>query len=230
MSKILPFFKNTATLILLVMLGGCQEKDDIVQEDNHQASQIHKDKIEEYWNHLKIGAGTEQSSQIDALSEAADISSLKIYDLRTTEKLLVADAKSLDGMHGTIKIIFYLNENKIVRSNIVTFNDRSTGTNYNKVILSVLNADKKDFNYSGEITFWSLSKIKMLYSKYDQGNITENITLSASRNSSSTNKAQGSCTEYWWVTRSGGEIINQVLLFIICDCSGAVRGCTSRWP
>lgn len=149
-----------------------------------------------------------------------DLNSLRIYDLRTTEKLLIADANSLEGLDGIVKIIFYLNENKVVRSNIVTLKTSETAKNFNKVIQSILNAEKKDFSYSGEVTFFSLSKIKMLYSKYDKGNLIENITLSATRNNSKTGKTQANCIEYWWITRYGGEIISQVYLFTLCDCSG----------
>jgi hypothetical protein len=117
-----------------------------------------------------------------------------------------------------------LNEDKVVRSNIVTLKTSQANIDVNRAILSVLNADKKGFSYSGEITFLSLSKTKLLYNKYNQGEIIENETLGVTRKNSRTNKTQGNCTEYWWVTRYGGEIISQVYLFTICDCSGGGSG------
>lgn len=218
------FFAKSAVLILVLFLFNCQDRDDILLEDNHEATQIHKEKIRDYWSQLKNGSSTEQFSEIDELAQVTDVSNLKIYDLRTTEKLLIADIGFLEGLEGIVKIIFYLNENKVVRSNLVTLKSDKFDSNYNKVILSILNADKKDFNYSGEVTFLSLSKIKIRYNKYDQGKLIENVTLSAARNNSSTSKTQASCVEYWWVTRYGDEIISQVLLFIICDCSGGGGG------
>lgn len=218
------FLTNAALLILLLFLSNCQDRDDLLQENNHTAPAIYKDKIGDYWNQLKIGSSTGQLSTIEELSTAIDINSLKIYDLRTTERLLIADAKSLTGLDGITKIIFYLNEDKVVRSNIVTLKTSQANIDVNRAILSVLNADKKGFNYSGEITFLSLSKTKLLYSKYNQGEIIENETLGATRKNSRTNKTQGSCTEYWWVTRYGGEIISQVHLFTVCDCSGGGSG------
>lgn len=215
---------KVTVLILVLFLSNCQEREDPIEENNHTASEIHKVKVNDYWNQLKLNSNEEQSSIIEELSTAIDINSLKIYDLRTTEKLLIADAKSLQGLEGIVKIIFYLNENKIVRSNIVTLKGNQTNSNYDNVISSVLNADKKDFSYSGEITFLSLSKTKLLYNKYDQGIIIENTTLSPTRKGQRTGKIQASCVEYWYITRYGGEIISQVLLFIICDCSGGGGG------
>ncbi|MFZ0596100.1 MAG: hypothetical protein WAM46_03895, partial [Flavobacterium sp.] len=195
-------------------MSNCQEREDPIEENNHTASEIHKVKVNDYWNQLKLNSNEEQLSIIEELSTAIDINSLKIYDLRTTEKLLIADAKSLQGLDGIVKIIFYLNENKIVRSTIVTLKGNQANSNYDNVIHSVLNADKKDFNYSGEITFFSLSKTKLLYNKYDLGKIIENATLSPTRKGQRTGKTQGSCVEYWYITRYGGQIISQVLLFI----------------
>ncbi|TDW46619.1 hypothetical protein EV144_106293 [Flavobacterium sp. 270] len=217
-------FTNAAVLILVIFLSNCQDRDDALQEIDYTAPAIYKQKVDDYWNELKLGLRPEQLSKIEELSTEIDINSLKIYNLRTTEKLLIANVNYLQGLDGVIKIIFYVNENKIVRSNIVTLKANDANSNYDKVIVSILNADNKDFSYSGEITFMSLSKIKLLYSKYNQGRITDNITLSPARNGSKTNKTQGSCTEYWWITRSGGEIISRVLLFVICDCSGGGGG------
>ncbi|OXG00005.1 hypothetical protein [Flavobacterium araucananum] len=211
-------------LILVLFLSNCQEREDPIQENNHTASEIHKVKVNDYWNQLKLNSNEEQLSIIEELSTAIDINSLKIYDLRTTEKLLIADAKSLQGLDGITKVIFYLNENKIVRSNIVTLKTNETNRNYDNVISAVLNADKIGFNYSGEITFLSLSKTKLLYNKYDQGKIIENATLSPTRKGQRTGKTQASCVEYWYIIRYGGEIISQVLLFTICDCSGGGGG------
>jgi hypothetical protein len=87
------FLTNAALLILLLFLSNCQDRDDLLQENNHTAPAIYKDKIGDYWNQLKIGSSTGQLSTIEELSTAIDINSLKIYDLRTTERLLIADAK-----------------------------------------------------------------------------------------------------------------------------------------
>jgi hypothetical protein len=214
------YLTNGLALILVLFLSNCQVEEDTLQGNNQTASVIYKAKIEDYWGQLKTGSTKEQLSKIEELSTAIDINSLKIYDLRTTEKLVIANVKSLQGLDGIIKIIFYLNENKVVRSNIVTLKTNEANSDYNKVIQSVLNADKKGFNYTGEITFLSLSKTKLLFDKFNQGDLVENKTLSSSRNRKKFSKTQGNCTEYWWVTKYGNEIISQVYLFTVCDCSG----------
>ncbi|PWA11559.1 hypothetical protein [Flavobacterium laiguense] len=214
------YLTNGLALILVFFLSNCQVEEDTLQGNNKAVSEIYKVKIEDYWGQLKTGSSKEQLAKIEELSTAIDINSLKIYDLRTTEKLVIANAKSLQGLDGIIKIIFYINENKVVRSNIVTLKTNEANSDYDKVIQSVLNADKNGFNYTGEITFLSLSKTKLLYDKFNQGNLIENKTLSSARNRKKFSKTQGNCTEYWWVTKYGNEIISQVYMFTVCDCSG----------
>ncbi|MBF4471631.1 hypothetical protein, partial [Flavobacterium sp. HJJ] len=131
----------------ILILSSC-EKDDLTQVNDGESPTsaiIYKSKIEDYWGKLKKGSSNESISKIEELSTAADLNSLKIYDLRTTEKLVIADVKSLQGLDGIIKIIFYLNGDKMVRSNIVTLKTNETNIDYNKIIQSVVNADKKGF-------------------------------------------------------------------------------------
>jgi hypothetical protein len=218
------YLTNGLALILVLFLSNCQVEEDTLQENNQTASVIYKAKIDDYWGKLKKGANNEQVSKIEELSTAIDINSLKIYDLRTTEKLVIADVKSLNGLDGIIKVIFYLNGEKMVRSNIVTLKTNETNSDHNKIIQSVVNADKKGFNYTGEITFLSLSKTKLLYDKFTQGNLIENATLSVAPNNKKSGKTQGSCTHYWWVTRYGDEIISEIYMFSVCDCSGGGGG------
>ncbi|WP_196216476.1 hypothetical protein [Flavobacterium sp. LC2016-01] len=218
------FLTNLTLFLLVLFLSNCEDKDDVLHEDNHAAPAIYKDKINDYWNQLKSSNSLGELSKIEELSTAIDTSSLEIFDLRTTEKLLIADAKPLEGLSGITKIIFYLNEDKVVRSSIVMLKTNISNTNHNKVIQSILNADKKSLNYSGEVTFLSLSKIKMLYNKYEQGTLIENATLNGMHKDKMAGKTQGSCVEYWWITRMGGEIVSRVYLFTICDCSGGGSG------
>jgi hypothetical protein len=70
----------------------------------------------------------------------------------------------------------------------------------------------------------SLSKTKLLYDKFTQGNLIENATLSVAPNNKKSGKTQGSCTHYWWVTRYGDEIISEIYMFSVCDCSGGGGG------
>jgi hypothetical protein len=125
------YLTNGLALILVLFLSNCQVEEDTLQENNQTASVIYKAKIDDYWGKLKKGANNEQVSKIEELSTAIDINSLKIYDLRTTEKLVIADVKSLNGLDGIIKVIFYLNGEKMVRSNIVTLKTNETNSDHN---------------------------------------------------------------------------------------------------
>jgi hypothetical protein len=216
------YLTNGLLLILLLFLSNCQEEEKAAtsQENNQATVLMYKGKIEDYWGKLIKDSSDELISKIEELSTATDLNSLKIYDLRTTEKLVIADVKSLNGLDGIIKIIFYLNEDKLVRSSIVTLKTNETNIDYNKVIQSVVNADKKDFNYTGEIAFLSLTKTKLLYDKFNQGNLIENANLSAGTKSKKTSKTQANCTDYFWVTKYGDVIISEIYMFSVCDCSG----------
>ncbi|MFH7018148.1 hypothetical protein [Flavobacterium sp. FlaQc-47] len=75
------FLKNYLTkatvLILVLFLSNCQEREDPIDENNHTASEIHKVKVNDYWNQLKLNSNEEQLSIIEELSAAIDINSLK---------------------------------------------------------------------------------------------------------------------------------------------------------
>tara|TARA_R110002124_G_scaffold244018_2_gene409122 strand:+ start:482 stop:652 length:171 start_codon:yes stop_codon:yes gene_type:complete len=55
-----------------------------------------------------------------------------MYDLKSTEKLIVADLKSLTDFENSdkTKAIFFVYDNKITKSNIVTFHNRVPFVNY----------------------------------------------------------------------------------------------------
>lgn len=58
------FLSNVIVLILVLFLSNCQDRDDIIKEDNHFASKIYKDKVDDYWNLLKKDSDGEQLSKL----------------------------------------------------------------------------------------------------------------------------------------------------------------------
>ncbi|MCU0418795.1 MAG: hypothetical protein MUC38_03985 [Cyclobacteriaceae bacterium] len=89
--------------------------------------------------------------------EAIDFKSARVYDLRTTEKAIIAEVMPLTGFteYAKVKVVFFLNQNEIVRSNIVAFDSGPNFGEYDEVILSVLDMRSQTAPYSGRISFFS---------------------------------------------------------------------------
>jgi hypothetical protein len=140
-------------------LSNCQVEEDTVREEN-QINAIYKDETARYLEELKLNATKKQLNKIEELSAAIDMNTLKIYDLKSTQKVLIVDVKSLNGVETSnkIKTLFFLIENKIIRSRIVTFSDKIPLNDYNKMILSILDNNKDKNQYSGRIVLQYISK------------------------------------------------------------------------
>ena len=189
------------------------EKEDEIQTDTISTSIYNKD-ISNYLNLLKTQSNKKNSLKIEALVNAIDLNSVKIYTLKTTEKLLVADLKSLKGFEisDKTKAIFFVYENEITRSNIVTFNVKVPFDNLDKVILSVLDMKKNKDNYTGKISFYDMHQNISLSNEFENGKLTFNGMARRKTTRNITGKAAG-CIDWYWVTGS-----SYTYLYTTCDC------------
>ncbi|MFE3869586.1 hypothetical protein ACFX5E_16105, partial [Flavobacterium sp. LS2P90] len=80
-------------IFIPLLVSKCQQDDEVYDQQN-QIPRIYKKAVLIYLNDFKINASKEQISTIDQITVAIDTTSLKKYDLRTTEKLLVADLRT----------------------------------------------------------------------------------------------------------------------------------------
>ncbi|SHH21176.1 hypothetical protein SAMN05444372_1255, partial [Flavobacterium micromati] len=188
------------------------EKEDSIATDSISTSIYNKD-ISNYLNLLKTQSNKENSLKIEALVNAIDLNSVKIYNLKSTEKLVVVDLKSLKGFEisDKTKAIFFVYENKITRSNIVTFNVKVPFDNLDKVILSVLDMKKNKDNHTGKISFYNMHQIISLSNEFENGKLTFNGMARRKTTINITGKSAG-CIDWYWVTNS-----SSTYLYTTCD-------------
>ena len=206
------------TYFLGIFLFSSCEKEDEIATDSISISIYNKD-ISNYLNLLKTQSNKENSLKIEALVNAIDLLSVKIYTLKTTEKLLVADLKSLKGFETSnkTKAIFFVYENKITHSNIVTFNVKVPFDNLDKVMLSVLDMKKNKDNYTGKISFYNMYQNISLSNEFENGKLTFNGIARRKITKSIIGKSAG-CIDWYWVTNSSYEY-----LYTTCDPCEAYR-------
>ena len=223
------------------MLSNCQVEEDVVREED-QINAIYKDETARYLEELKLNATKKQLNKIEELSAAIDMNTLKIYDLKSTQKVLIVDVKSLNGVENSnkIKTLFFLIENKIIRSRIVTFSDKTSfnDKDYNKMILSILDHNKDKNQYSGLVSFYSPYQNKLLTDQFESGILTENGTLSLKSTKNKMGKTNG-CTDWYWVTYYSNGTQTSQYVYTTCtpceemaykttnDCGGGSGGGSS---
>ncbi|SDH91012.1 hypothetical protein SAMN04488062_11765 [Flavobacterium omnivorum] len=142
--------------IVTVTLSNCQAGEDFF-EDNDPVSIAYKEEIKRYPIELKLSTNKKKLDKVEDLSNAINPNSLKIYDLNSTQKVLIVDVSNLNGLETSFvtKAIFFLNKNKIIRSRLVTINDADTVMDKNELILSVLNTAKDKKQYNGIVSFYN---------------------------------------------------------------------------
>ena len=136
--------------------SNCQVEEEIVNETNQVALQ-YNEQVLLYLDQLKSKGTKDKSSKINALITQMDSNSLKTFNLNTTQQILIADVLSLPKLEDQtkIKLVFFLYENKIIRSRIMSFSNKNNVTDYNTLVLSVLNATKDKKQYTGTVSFYN---------------------------------------------------------------------------
>jgi hypothetical protein len=175
---------------------------------------------------LKKGSNKDQISKIEDLAALIDVNSLKMYDLKSTEKLIVADLKSLKDFETSdkTKAIFFVYENKITRSNIVTFRNKVPFDNYDKVIRSVFDMKKNKDNYTGKVSFYNPIQNIVLSDEYQNGALTVNGIARRKTAKKITGKSNG-CTAWYWVTTYSDGRQTEDYLYTTCSDGGGAEEC-----
>ena len=181
---------------------------------------IHKEGILKYLKNLR-SIDPDQVQQIDELESKLDFRDVEVYNLKTTERLIIAHVKSLEAFKDAddIRAIFYINQNEIVRSNIVTFHDAATPSNYDDVIISMV--DRREKTYSGKISFHSAFQSLFLFSELENGKLTVNGVALPKVKDSDGGRTEA-CTDWYLVTTtyyaSGATRRTEQYLYTTCDC------------
>ena len=150
--------------------SNCQVEEEIVNETNQVALQ-YNEQVLLYLAQLKSKGTKDKSSKINALIAQLDGNSLKTFNLKTTQQILIADVLPLPKLEDQtkIKLVFFLYENKIIRSRIISFSNKNTVTDYNSLVLSVLNATKDKKQYAGTVSFYTPFQEIVQKNKYENG-------------------------------------------------------------
>lgn len=205
-------------MFLGLTLTNCQLEEEPLKHENQINTLNYKNDILSYLKNLRKKSNKELSAKIEELASSFDHSSLKIYDLKSTQKIIIADVRSLTGLENSdkIKTVFFMIDNKIVRSRIVTFNNKTLFDDYDKVILSILDRNKNQALYSGKISFYSLPQNILLSNEFENGKLTINGILSIKNNKSKTARANG-CIDWYWVTTYQDGSQTSEYLYTTCD-------------
>lgn len=204
--------------ILIGLLHSCYE-DETSNESNQPITTSYNATILSYLASLKSEASKENGAKIEALKEAINLNTIHIYNLKSTEKLLIADISTLKGFesYNATKVIFFILNNSIIRSNIVTIKNKVPFDNVNQVLISIFDRKENKDNYSGKIEFYNLFKNILLSDEFENGKLTVNGVKHRSPNSSLTTKSNG-CVAWYWVTTYFDGTQTKEYMYTTCDC------------
>ena len=197
--------------------SNCQVEEEIVNETNQVALQ-YNEQVLLYLDQLKSKGTKDKSSKINALITQMDSNSLKTFNLNTTQQILIADVLSLPKLEDQtkIKLVFFLYENKIIRSRIMSFSNKNNVTDYNTLVLSVLNATKDKKQYTGTVSFYNPFQEIIQKNKYENGIMIENQVLSITNND--INAKTNGCIEWYWVTTYYSGRQTWDYMYTTCSC------------
>lgn len=227
--KDLSHSKNLFSFLLTIsaiFMASCLNQNDIRQES------IYKREILNYLNQLNtVSSGARTSTKnINDLVSALDFGKVEIYKLRTTEKAIIADLNPMEsfGKTSKLKALFYLNANKVVRSRIVTFDDKVKPNDYDGALLSVLNHDDSNLSYSGKVSFYSPFQHLMFFSVFENGNLTVSGVAHNKKSTQLGGRSTDVCTDWYLVTTyyytDGTMRTTQEYLYSTCDDGGDAGG------
>jgi hypothetical protein len=186
--------------------------------EQNKTTSIYNTAIIDYFNNYKasLNNNKEFTKKISALMQAVDYSSIKQYDLKTTEKLLVVDLKEFNFNPNATnnKLILFVNDNKIARARLVNFESQDTFNQYDALIVSILNMDKTKLNYTGRVNQFSVTQIKEFSNVFADGKLIEN---GAAKNKVlNTTITRGDCIDWYWVTTYSNGSQSEEYLYTTC--------------
>jgi hypothetical protein len=209
--------KITLALLAFQFIGLISCKDELATEP----VSIYKGSIVNFLTEIR-DKNDAYISGIQEVENGIDFKTIKIYDLITTEKLLIGDLGPLNKFPNAdrSKVLFFLNNNEIVRSLIVTFEGAGKNGEYDLAVVSILNMRGSLPNYSGKISFYSIFQKLILFNVYKDGKLNTNGIVrkfQPEKNNGRTN----ACTDWYLVTTyhyvGGSTRTEEFYLGTTCD-------------
>jgi hypothetical protein len=206
------FYTSIFALIILVFQN-CQNQEIGVRQDS-----IYKGEILEYISSYKEAVPNSQISKIIDVAAAIDFKRVEIYKLRTTEKVIMADMKTIEGFKqpNAMKALFFVNQGKIVRSNVVTFNNGTLANEYDQAALAVLNGTTPKAKFSGKVSLFNLLGELVLFNNFNNGAL-DGVGFVRSYNTGKNNGRSGSCTDWYLVSYYPNGNVTREYVFTTCD-------------
>lgn len=208
---------TTIFVLWTILLTSCFDHFEVQPPDS-----IYKEDILSYFEKLKSKISDDiKTQQIEELTQSIDFKKVEIYDLRTTEKAIIADINPLKEFEKTdrLKALFFVNQGEIVRSNIISISSSSRFNNPNKLILSILNMQNDRDNFSGKIAFYSPFQKLLLVNEFDNGKLISNGIARKVDHKNATGRTNG-CIDWYLITTwyySWGTRTTETYLYTTCD-------------
>jgi hypothetical protein len=200
-------------------MSNCQAEEDLIKEQETATTLIYKEQITAFLGTLKLGGDKSQNRKINALLEALDNASIATIDLKSTEKLIIVRTNNLKDLetNDAVRLIFVQYQNKIFRSNIVTFKNSSDFNDYDALLQAIFDRKSNKYNYSGNIKFHNPFHAGLLELNYQQGELMWQGAVRNKNKQKSIQKSNG-CTDWYWVTTYSDGHVKQDYLYTTCSC------------
>ncbi|GCC50950.1 hypothetical protein SanaruYs_11690 [Chryseotalea sanaruensis] len=188
-------FWGISTLFLL-SLTSC------LDESVYEKETVYKEDILNYFDALMVSTKGEFNDEISEFKNSINFRKVETYDLRTTEKIISAEITSLNSFQDAerVKAIFFLNNGKIVRSNIVTFDHEMHFDKHDDIIVSILNMDASTQIYTGRMTVYNAFQKLLMYNIYESGKLVENAMARIDAGANPTSGKTNGCTNWYLIT------------------------------
>ncbi|WP_347752955.1 hypothetical protein [Flavobacterium sp. T-16] len=215
------YLSIVVVVLISIIMSNCQAEEEQTQEKDTATTLIYKEQITAFLGTLKLGGDKSQNAKIDALLQVLESASISTIDLKSTEKLIIVNTSSLKGLetNNAVRLIFVQYQNKIFKSNIVTFNNTVAPTNYDALLQAIFDRKANKLNYTGTIKFHNPYQVGFLELNYQQGEL---LWQGAIRNKTmpKANQKSSGCTDWYWVTTWSDGSRTERYLYTTCDGGG----------
>lgn len=208
-----------AALLISIVMTNCQAEEDLIQEKDTAAAVLYKEQITAFLGTLKPGSDKSQNAKIDDMLQALDNASIATVDLKSTEKLIIVKTNSLKDFetNDAVRLIFVQYQNKIFRSNIVTFKNSSDFNDHDALLKAIFDRKATKYDYSGTIKFHNPYQAAILELNYQQGELMWQGAVRNKNKQKAIQKSNG-CTDWYWVTTYSDGHVKQEYLYTTCSC------------
>ena len=210
--------KNKILFIVVFLIIGnfsCSDEPFLKLKDSPN-----KQEIMLYLDALKNNITEDEQVKIENAAKALNFKNVYQEKISANEELLIVEAENISGFktNGVTKVLFFLNDGAIVRSNIVWFSNGAA--NHQSIIRSICNNTFNGGSYSGKVSIHSILQDILFYSLMENGVLKESGSLNTQTKGLENGKTTG-CTDWYLVTttyyNSGAKSTTAQYLYTTCE-------------